>query len=74
MLATLVTAINNGGHPIIQDGPRLYQGALEKGLPTRNRMHNAVSILLSLDAEVVAVTVNDPSTQQGFYQLPTGPT
>jgi hypothetical protein len=69
MLDTLVTAINNGGRQNFQDCTGWYKGALERSLPTRSRIQNAVSILLSRNAEAVAVAAKDPSTQQDFYHL-----
>jgi hypothetical protein len=69
MLDTLVTAVNNGGRPNFQGSTGPYKGALERSLPTRNRIQNAVSILLSRNAVAVAVAAKDPSTQQDFYHL-----
>ena len=69
MLDTLVSAVNNRGRPNFQDCTEPYQGALERSMPTRNKIQTAVSILLSRNAEIIAVAVKDPSTQQDFYHL-----
>jgi hypothetical protein len=69
MLFTLATAINNRGRPILHDCSEPYKEPLERSLPTRNKMQNAVSILLSRNAQAVAVAASDPSAQQHFYHL-----
>jgi hypothetical protein len=69
MLFTLATAINNRGRPILHDCSEPYKEPLERSLPTRDKMLNAVSILLSRNGQAVAVAASDPSAQQYFYHL-----
>lgn len=65
MLVTLVSAINNRGHPIPLDRSKPYQYAVSGSLQIRNdsEMLDAVLPLLVRDDEAVAITAYDPSIQ-----------
>jgi hypothetical protein len=75
-LLTLVTAINNRGHPILSGHSAPYQTLLDRNLPEHKKVLNAIATLLVQDAEVVAVAGCNPfpngdsgSGQQGSYQV-----
>ena len=59
MLLTLVTAINNGGKPVLQLDAPAYHGALETSQPTSDVVLNAVAAILVRNNEIIAATAQD---------------
>jgi hypothetical protein len=56
MLLSLVTAINNGGKPILLIDAPAYRGALETSQPASDVVLNAVAAILVRNNEIIAAT------------------
>jgi|ERR1700722_3575747 len=69
MLLTLVTALNNSGHPTLlarkRDGN--YRGPLEVPQSNRGITLNAITSILVRDTEVVAAIAHDPNPPSEPY-------
>ena len=65
MLLTLVTAVNNGGHPTLHDCDSTRAQQEDVDQRTRNSILNAVAALLVQDYDIIAIASHGSSKRMG---------